>query len=150
MQEGVRICVKDFYKDAVGEPGYAYVTAEVYELLANTFRKEAHAQEMRDLRHMTRDGYIEGETENLLLLRGDAVENMVVRQMELETLQKAMRSLTQTQRERLQLYYFEEMTYRQISEIEEVGEKTIRESIAGAVKKIKKILTDSPSKCSFL
>ena len=49
MQEGVRICVKDFYKDAVGEPGYAYVTAEVYELLANTFRKEAHAQEMRDL-----------------------------------------------------------------------------------------------------
>ena len=56
MSEWIRIRVKDFYKDAVGELEYTYVTREVYEALVDTFRKEAHAQEMRDIRHTTKDG----------------------------------------------------------------------------------------------
>ena len=59
MSEWIRIRVKDFYKDAVGELEYTYVTREVYEALVDTFRKEAHAQEMRDIRHTTKDGYPE-------------------------------------------------------------------------------------------
>ena len=31
MSEWIRIRVKDFYKDAVGELEYTYVTREVYE-----------------------------------------------------------------------------------------------------------------------
>ena len=68
MSEWIRIRVKDFYKDAVGELEYTYVTREVYEALVDTFRKEAHAQEMRDIRHTTKDGYTEGETEDLVEL----------------------------------------------------------------------------------
>lgn len=128
MSEWIRIRVKDFYKDAVGELEYTYVTREVYEALADTFRKEAHAQEMRDIRHTTKDGYTEGETEDLVELTGESVEDTVIRQMEIETLQK----------ERLHFYFFEGMTYRQIAAKEGVGEKNIRESINGAVKKIKK------------
>ena len=138
MSEWIRIRVKDFYKDAVGEREYTYVTREVYEALADTFSKEAHAQEMRDIRHTTKDGYTEGETEELVELTGESVEDMVIRQMEIETLQKAMQSLTPVQRERLHFYFFEGMTYRQIAAKEGVGEKNIRESINGAVKKIKK------------
>ena len=70
MSEWIRIRVKDFYKDAVGELEYTYVTREVYEALVDTFRKEAHAQEMRDIRHTTKDGYTEGETEELVELTG--------------------------------------------------------------------------------
>ena len=33
MSEWIRIRVKDFYKDAVGELEYTYVTREVYEAL---------------------------------------------------------------------------------------------------------------------
>ena len=40
MSEWIRIRVKDFYKAAVGELEYTYVTREVYEALADTFRKE--------------------------------------------------------------------------------------------------------------
>ena len=133
MSEWIRIRVKDFYKDAVGELEYTYVTREVYEALADTFRKEAHAQEMRDIRHTTKDGYTEGETEDLVELTGESVEDTVIRQMEIETLQKAMQSLTPVQRERLHFYFFEGMTYRQIAAKEGVGEKNIRESINGAV-----------------
>lgn len=149
MSEWIRIRVKDFYKDAVGELEYTYVTREVYEALADTFRKEAHAQEMRDIRHTTKDGYTEGETEDLVELTGESVEDTVIRQMEIETLQKAMQSLTPVQRERLHFYFFEGMTYRQIAAKEGVGEKNIRESINGAVKKIKKFLINTPQNVFF-
>ena len=69
MSEWIRIRVKDFYKDAVGEREYTYVTREVYEALVDTFRKEAHAQEMRDIRHTTKDGYTEGETDDFQLFQ---------------------------------------------------------------------------------
>ena len=57
MSEWIRIRVKDFYKDTVGEIEYTYVTREIYEALTDTFRKEAHAQEMGDIRYTTREGY---------------------------------------------------------------------------------------------
>ena len=138
MSEWIRIRVKDFYADAIGETEYTYVTKEVYEALTETFRKEAHAQEMRDLRHVTKEGYTEGETEDLAFDSGESLEDMVIRQMELETLQKAMQSLTEVQRERLHLYFFEGLTYRQIAEKKGIGEKNVRESITDAIKKIKK------------
>ena len=138
MSEWIRIRVKDFYKDAIGETEYTYVTKEVYEALTETFRKEAHAQEMRDLRHVTKEGYTEGETEDLAFDSRESLEDMVIRQMELETLQKAMQSLTEVQRERLHLYFFEGLTYRQIAEKKGIGEKNVRESITSAIKKIKK------------
>ena len=138
MSEWIRIRVKDFYKDAIGETEYTYVTREVYEALTETFRKEAHAQQMRDLRHVTKEGYTEGETEDLAFDSGESLEDMVIRQMELETLKKAMQSLTEVQRERLHLYFFEGLTYRQIAEKKGIGEKNVRESITGAIKKIKK------------
>ena len=138
MSEWIRIRVKDFYKDAIGETEYTYVTKEVYEALTETFRKEAHAHEMRDLRHVTKEGYTEGETEDLAFDSGESLEDMVIRQMELETLQKAMQSLTEVQRERLHLYFFEGLTYRQIAEKKGIGEKNVRESITSAIKKIKK------------
>ena len=106
MSEWIRIRIKDFYKNAVGEEEYAYVSKEVYEALADTFRREAHAEEMRDLRHTPSDGYTEGETEDLMTEQGESLEDAVIRRMELETLQEAMQSLTQIQKERLHLYFF--------------------------------------------
>jgi RNA polymerase sigma-70 factor (ECF subfamily) len=137
MSEWIKIRVKDFYKDAIGETEYTYVTREVYEALANTFRKEAHAEEMRDLRHTTADGYVEGETEDLMMDTGESLENMVIRQMELETLQKAMQSLTEVQRERLHLYFFEEMTTREIAEKNSVSQNVVWKSIQGAINDLK-------------
>lgn len=138
MSEWIRIRVKDFYKDAIGETEYTYVTEEVYEALTETFRKEVHAQQMRDLRHVTREGYTEGETEDLIFESGESLEDMVIRQMELATLQKAMQSLTEVQRERLHLYFFSGLTFRQIGEKQGVSDMSVRESIDASLKKIKK------------
>lgn len=56
----------------------------------------------------------------------------------METLQKAMQSLTEVQRERLHLYFFDGLTFRQIGERLGVSDKSVRESIKAALKKIKK------------
>ena len=137
MSEWRKIRVQDYYREAVGDAEYTYVTPEVYEILANTFRKEAHAEQMRDLRNRTAEGYTEGDTEDLLMESPESLEDMVIRQMEIETLQKAMQTLSEIQRERLHLYFFEGLTYRQIAEKKGIGEKNVRESVASALKKIK-------------
>lgn len=67
MSEWRKIRVQDYYREAVGDAEYTYVTPEVYEILANTFRREAHAEQMRDLRNRTAEGYTEGDTEDLLM-----------------------------------------------------------------------------------
>lgn len=138
MSKWIKIRVKDFYKDAIGEPEYVYVTKDVYEVLANTFRKESHAQEMRDLRHLTLDGYVEGNTEDLITDIGEPLENIVIKQMELEALQKAMQSLTEVQRERLHLYFFKGMTTREIADKIGVSQNVVWKSIQGAINKLKK------------
>ena len=137
MSEWRKIRVQDYYREAVGDAEYTYVTPEVYEILANTFRREAHAEQMRDLRNRTAEGYTEGDTEDLLMESPESLEDMVIRQMEIETLQKAMQTLSEILRERLHLYFFEGLTYRQIAEKKGIGEKNVRESVASALKKIK-------------
>lgn len=137
MSEWIRIRIKDFYKDAIGETEYTYVSKEVYEAMTETFRKEAHAQEMRDLRHVTRDGYTEGETEDLAFDTGELLEDMIIRRMELETLQKAMQSLTDVQKKRLQMYFFEGMTIREIAEREGINRNAVWKSLQATIARLK-------------
>ncbi len=141
MLEKVRIRLKDFYKDAVGESEYVYVSKDVYEALADTFRKQAHAEEMRDLRHVTMDGYVEGETEDLLMDTGELLEEKVINQIELEILFNAMQSLTAVQRERLHLYFFEGLTTREIAEKSGVSQNVVWKSIQGAINNLKKVFS---------
>ncbi len=138
MSEWIRIRIKDFYKDAVGETEYTYVSHEVYEALTDLFRREEHAEEMRDLRHLTAGGYIEGETEEQMAGETKSLEDMIIHQMDLEILQKAVQSLTQVQKERLHLYFFEGMTFRQIAEKTGISDMSVRESVEASLKKIKK------------
>lgn len=70
----------------------------------------------------------------------DPVADHVVAVLTRETLLGAMEHLKELPRKRLLAYYFEHLTYRQIADREGVGDKTIRESINGAIKKLKKIL----------
>lgn len=138
MSEWIKIRLKDFYKDAVGETEYTYVTREVYDALADTFRKEAHAQEMKDVRHMTREGYTEGETEDFMAVPEETLEEAVIKQIELEILQKAVQSLTEVQKERLHLYFFEGMTVRAIAEKQDVNRNAVWKSIQGILEQLRR------------
>ena len=62
---------------------------------------------------------------------------MVIRQMELEILQKAMQSLTEVQKERLHLYFFEGMTIREIAEKQGVNRNAVWKSIQGILEQLR-------------
>ena len=62
---------------------------------------------------------------------------------------EAMATLNEKQYQRIYCYYFKSMTYRQIAAFEGVDDKTVRESINGAMKKMKKFFEKYPPQNAF-
>lgn len=71
----------------------------------------------------------------------DPVEETVSRQIEIEALHQAIARLPETQRRRLVLYYFGELTYQQIAAMEGCKHPAVVKSISSALKKLKKYLS---------
>lgn len=95
------------------------------------------------------DGYYEDvsdsddEIRSPLKIEGmprDPVADAAEANMMRECLLAAIDCLSEPAKRRLYAYYFMGLTYREIAAQEGVGDKTIRQSIGGAIKKMKKIL----------
>lgn len=103
--------------------------------------------ELEDLSHLNEvDNHYERSklTEEALYERAFSVsppiESVVSLKMEREKLHRAIQSLPEIQRRRLILYYFGEMTYEQIAEIEKCSYPAARRSVLSAIDNLKKIL----------
>lgn len=70
----------------------------------------------------------------------ESVEEIAMRHIQSEKLHKAIAALPEKQRHRLILYYFGELTYEQIAEIEGCTIMPVKRSIDAAIVKLKKIL----------
>lgn len=57
-----------------------------------------------------------------------------------ETLKDAINKLTDVQKRRIKMYYFEDMTLNQIAQIENCSIISVKESIDTAIKKLQKNL----------
>ena len=68
------------------------------------------------------------------------IEELFLVGEERQKLFRVVMQLTLTQRARVTAYYVKRLTFRQIADLEGVSEKSIRESINAAIKKIKKFL----------
>lgn len=142
MPEWIRIRIKDFYTDAVGEEEFTLVAPEVYEALAVEFKRAADAQRKRDERNRAPIYYEDGETDDLLMFRQESLEEQVLRKLEIHMLQKAMQELTETQRKRLQLYFFAGYTYAEIAKEQGVSEHSVRMSVESAIRHLKELLIE--------
>lgn len=69
-----------------------------------------------------------------------SIDAIVSLKMAREELHRAIQSLPEIQRRRLILYYFGEMTYEQIAEIEKCSYPAARRSVLSAIDNLKKIL----------
>ena len=103
--------------------------------------------ELEDLSHLNEvDNHYERSklTEEALYERAFSVsppvESVVSLKMEREKLHRAIQSLPEIQRRRLILYYFGEMTYEQIAQIEKCSYPAARRSVLSAIDNLKKIL----------
>ena len=70
----------------------------------------------------------------------DNIEEVVLKKIQIETLHTAIKKLPEMQRRRMQLYYFEGMTYEQIAKKEGCTKMPVKRSIEAAVERLKKEL----------
>lgn len=103
--------------------------------------------ELEDLSHMNEvDNHYEhiSLSEEALNSRAashrETVEETVYHHIEVERLYEAMKQLPEKQYRRLVLYYFGELTYEQIAEMEGCRHQSVQESICAALKNLKKFL----------
>lgn len=72
--------------------------------------------------------------------KADSTEDIVLKKIQVEKLHKAISILPEMQRRRMQLYYFEGMTYEQIAKKEGCTKMPVKRSIEAAVERLKKEL----------
>lgn len=70
----------------------------------------------------------------------ESVEETAMQHIQSETLHKAIAALPEKQRHRLILYYFGELTYEQIAELEGCTISPVKRSIDAAIEHLKKVL----------
>ncbi len=127
------------FEDGQGIEHYLEIDKQLY----NAF----DAFELEDLSYMNEEDnhYEHSElTEASLNERAfetpPSLEAMVSFKIECEELHSAIRRLPTIQRRRLVLYYFGEMTYEQIAEMEGCIYSSARRSVLSAIENLKKIL----------
>lgn len=107
--------------------------------LAGVYKPQKETQEHRLPLALTQYADLtETEIERRSSHPAESLEDTVVRQILNEELHKAIAQLPDTQRRRLVLYYFQQLTYEQIAEMEGCRYQSVQESILSAIEKLRK------------
>ena len=104
--------------------------------------------ELEDLKELNEfDRHIEHKelSEEYIFNRGvnisESLDDYIIRKTSYEELMNAINQLSNTQRRRVKMYYFDELDLKTIAAIEKTSFQMISKSIKQAIKKLKKILS---------
>ena len=92
-------------------------------------------------RHYERSEQTEESINRRAIRPQEPIEETVSQQIEIEALHRAIARLPEIQRRRLVLYFFGELTYSQIAEMEGCTIMPVKRSIDAAIKKLKNFLS---------
>ena len=131
---------------------YIYLTEEEYQPIRES-NNNNNKHHMRDVNNHDDYGYTEDMMEVMhectLLLADpepDVLTSIIEREEEelrarqIAALPEAMEMLTEKQKKRITMHFYEGMTYREIAELENTGLSTVQDSIDLAKEKIKNFL----------
>lgn len=115
------------------------VTKEVFDLM-NRFELD-DLKELNEFdRHIEHSELTEHTLNNRMLFKEESIEDLIIRKTSLEDLRKAINMLSEVQRRRIKLYYFDELTEKEIAKLENVSQKNISKSLTAAKNDLKEIL----------
>ena len=127
------------FKDARGVMQNIEIDKVLYELF-NRFELEDISYLNRVSRHIEHSELTEASLNDRAFYKAESLEESVSRSIEYELLHKAISKLPETQRRRLLLHFFGEMTYEQIAKLEGCKYQAIQSSFYAAIKTLKKYL----------
>lgn len=128
--------VKIEYKTANGSRICVEVSTSVKELLEQSDR-QIRSQRRQDRRYLDFTPLTDEVLEISLLGVYEDTADLLERMERNARLHKAIGKLTEVQRRRLSLYYFEGLTYSQIAKLEGVSHRAVIYSIEQALKQLK-------------
>ena len=125
------------FKDGRGVMQNIEIEKVLYDLF-NRFELEDISYLNRVSRHIEHSELTESSLNDRAFYKEESLEETVSRSMEYEQLHKAISKLPETQKRRLLLYFFGELTYEQIAELEGCTKRAVKFSIDLAIEKLKK------------
>lgn len=115
------------------------ISNKVYEAF-NKFELEDVSQIHKYQRHIEHSEIYEETINNKILDKPLGVDEIVENKIVIESLREAINNLSETQKRRIKLYYFEDKTLKEIAEIEHCSIMSVKESIDAGITKLKKII----------
>jgi RNA polymerase sigma-70 factor (ECF subfamily) len=113
------------------------VTDELIECF-DDFRKVKNNQKKSDERHIDFRGVEYAENEAIIVHSKKSIEEIIFEDEKKEQLHLALSSLTDIQRRRVMLHYFDGMTIKEISKLENTVIRVVSRSIRKAEENISK------------
>ena len=133
--------VKIIYKTADGRRICVEVTTSVKELLEQSDR-QIRSQRRQDRRYIDYMDFIDGLTDAAMNYQQEDAANLLIRIESYRQLYMAVNKLPKAQRRRLLLHFVDNLSYRQIAELEGINQSTVGRSINRALIQLKKQLNN--------
>ena len=115
------------------------ISEKVYKAF-DKFELEDISQIHKVRSHIEHSEIFEETLNSRMLYKPISIEEEVEDKILYDELKEAINHLTDVQKRRLKLYYFEDKTLREIAELEQCSIASAKESIDSAINKLKKIL----------
>ena len=93
-------------------------------------------------RHLEQSELTDEEIYNRAFETEESIEETVMKSIEKEKMQQALKELTEVQQRRIELHIVNNITIRDIAQLEKVRKKQIEKSLQIGLKKIKKIFEE--------
>ena len=129
------------YKTANGNEICVEVSTSVKELLEQSDR-QIRSQRRQDRRHLDYMDFIDGLTAAAMSYPQEDAADLVIRMESYRQLYAAINRLSTVQRRRLLLHLLDNLTYRQIADLEGVNQSAVGYSIKRALNQLYKHLTN--------
>lgn len=129
------------YKTANGSKICVQVSTSVKEMLEQSDR-QIRSQRRQDRQHLDYMDFIDGLTDAAMNDPQTDAADLVMKMESYRQLYTAVNQLSEAQRRRLLLHFVNNLTYRQIADLEGVDHGTIGHSIKHALIQLQKHITD--------
>jgi len=123
--------------DSVKQTCRMEITKDIFDAYINS-RKSYIKVGNEFSRHIEHLNLNENELYKKSFKKQDTVEEIVLKNIDNEKLEKALENLTETQYRRIELHIVNEVTIRDVAKLEKVQKRQIEKSLALGMKKIKK------------
>ena len=116
------------FKDGIGILRVVEISKEVYEAF-DTFELIDKSQMNKNERHIEQSEIYNNNLNNRALNKVESLEDEIIRKSTFEDLKSAFYSLSEVQKRRIKLYYFEDKTQEEIAKIEGVNIRNVQNSL---------------------